>query len=81
MLIGYDDVSRQVTMLDPWERGTPKIVQYSYEVFCGLWDYPELNRNVTYFPNFAAIVIPWKITVRSNWFLLLWGAGGVSCVL
>jgi len=65
VLIGYNDTTREVTMLDPWDRnGYPRVARYSYEVFCGLWAHVEVNYNVTYFPNFAAVVIPWNISVE-----------------
>jgi len=64
VLIGYNDTSREVTMLDPWDRDNdPPVVHFTYDVFCGLWDLPEPMYNVTYFPNFAAIVTPWKVKV------------------
>ncbi|ELR23873.1 uncharacterized protein ACA1_074400 [Acanthamoeba castellanii str. Neff] len=67
VLVGYDDRSRRVTLLDPWDRdGVPREVEYSYEVFCGLWAYVERLANATYPPNFAAIVAPWRIQIEQH---------------
>jgi len=41
----------------------PRVVSYSTEQLCALWNYSELNGNMTNLPYYGAFVAPWQVTL------------------
>jgi len=41
----------------------PRVVYYSTEELCALWDYPEINGNFTNQPYFGAFIAPWQVSL------------------
>jgi len=41
----------------------PRVVTYSTEELCALWDYSELNGNATNLPFYGAFVAPWQVVL------------------
>jgi len=41
----------------------PRVVGYSAEELCALWDYSELNGNATNAPFYGAFVAPWQVAL------------------
>lgn len=50
--IDFDEDS--ITLLDPWDRFWPRIVTFSNEEFCDLWNIPEYYESSPYWGGFIA---------------------------
>lgn len=62
LVIGYDDVSNEMIVHDPWDRGNTGLTEnmkISYEDFCELWTY-DLDFGL---PYTATLVVPWSVSI------------------
>jgi hypothetical protein len=40
---------------------TPRLLAVNSTVLCAMWNYREININVTEQPYFGAVMVPWKV--------------------
>jgi len=66
VVIGYDDITQEITMNDPWNwDGNPEVAVWPYSEFLYCWNYiepesPRVN------PYFGVVVVPWNVTVAAQ---------------
>jgi len=65
VVVGYDDSKQEITMMDPWDRGYPRVAVWPYTEFLACWNYlepfsPRLN------PYFGVAVFPLSIVISGS---------------
>jgi len=66
VVVGYDDVQSEITMMDPWDRdGYPRVAVWPYSKFLVLWNYTEpfSPRVKTYF---GVGIFPWLLQINTK---------------